>query len=89
MIFGIDVRKRICKQNEEYMEYIELKTRVGFLRDEEKNPDAKSALSDICDALDILAGVKKESLREEINQFEKDFVKDIFENEGFYKSKNK
>lgn len=86
MIFGIDIRRRICKPNSKWMDYIDLKTRLNLLRsdDDETNPEILHKLDMAYNIMEEIEALKKSELRDVINQFEKDFVKEVKENKFLY-----
>ena len=85
MMFGIDVRRRICRGSVEWMNFVNMKTEIELKKKDELDPETIENLEEIDKILDCIIETKKEEMKKEIESFEKDFAKDIFENEGFYK----
>ena len=86
MIFGIDVRRRICTQNNKWMEYVDLKARLDNLRsdDEETNSKILHKLEMAYNIMEEVESIKRQDVHDAINQFEKDFVKEVKENKFLY-----
>ena len=85
MIFGIDVRRQICKKNETWMQYVNLNTDASLLRSDEEEPDIRKKLDEIVRLTSEIVEMKKNGLHKVIKDFEKEFVTDVINNTDSYK----
>lgn len=85
MIFGIDVRHKICNNNETWMNYVDLNATACLLRSDEEDPEIREKLNDIVRLTSEIVELKKKTLHEIIKNFEKEFVIDVINNVDSYK----
>ena len=85
MIFGIDVRRRICKKYMDWMEIVNLKAEMKQKKEAQSDEKTEEKFDKIIELLDEILEDKVFEMKLEIDQFELDFAKDVFENRDFYK----
>lgn len=84
MLFGLDVRRRICSMNEQLMSYVDCKSSLDILNNNESNEEIKEKIKTMISLMDDVIEIKKNDLHTEIKSFEEDFIKDIKEHRAFY-----
>lgn len=86
MLFGIDVRRRIVRPNDKWMEYVDLKSHVNILKndDDETNSEILEKLEEISKIMDEVESIKRQEVHDAVKLFEQDFVKDVKENPFLY-----
>lgn len=87
MLFSVDVRNRICRKHQNWMDCVTIKADIDILKEEEDNPELKSKLEEISKEIDQVIEFKKEVCRAEVADFEKEFIKDVIENKKWYEDK--
>jgi len=86
LIFGVDVRRRICRQHETWMQYIDIKSHLDNLRSDsdETNPEILNKLEMAYNIMKEIDSIKRQDMTDEIKRFEEDFVKEVKENKFLY-----
>lgn len=85
MLFGIDVRKQICRRYKEWNDFICIRTDLKCKLDDEENVLARDYITQAMELIDKVVDIKSFDMKEATDKFEKDFVSDIFENQDFYR----
>lgn len=88
MIFGIDVRRRICKLDRKWMDYVDIKSHIKCLVDdeEESNEEIKEKLKEALEIFKEIEMLKRQDFNDEVKQFEQEFAKEILANPEWYKN---
>ena len=84
ILFSLDVRRRICSKDRAWMDYVTLKTDISLMKDNEQNEEIRTKLERVQNILEDVVELKKEEMKEEIDKFEKEFTKEVLENDEFY-----
>jgi len=84
MIFGIDIRREICKRYEDWMKLIDIRTTLEQLSRDEKNEDIKHLLLDAHILIEKIENAKRDDLHMATEKFEKDFAKEVLESPDWY-----
>jgi gas vesicle protein len=86
IIFGIDIRRRVCKKYEEWLSMVELGCQFKNILEDETSEETRKLLEDIKSKIDQVIDIKKEEMNTSIHDFEREFVKEVIENKGFYEN---
>lgn len=86
MIFGIDVRRRICNTDRKWMDYVDIKSHLKSLVEDvdENNEEIKEKLKEALKIFEDIEALKRQDLHDEIHRFEQEFVKEVKTNQFLY-----
>ena len=89
MIFGIDVRREICKRYKDWDDFICVRADLKCMLDDEENEMAKEKIVKAMELLDEIITIKAFELKEATKKFEEDYVTDILKDMDLYKNRLK
>lgn len=86
ILFPIDVRNRICKKYDKWMDYVRVESELKILLENEINIEAYNKLEEAKKLIHEIEEIMKEELKKEMHDFEIEYVKEIFHFEEYYKT---
>lgn len=84
MIFGIDIRREICKRYNDWMDLIDMRTTLEQLSRDEKNEDIKHLLEDAHVLMNKIEEAKRKDLHTATEKFKQDFAKEVLASPDWY-----
>lgn len=87
MLFGIDVRREICKRHNKWENLIGISSAINRMKDDETSEAIKVQMEHIIESLDELIDLEGKEMIATIDKFEKEFASDVLENEDFYRAR--